>query len=89
MNILNEIIYPAIDELGEGLPKSEDTILFGEGALLDSVGLVSFIVIVERAIDEKYEKRVTLASEKAFSRSQSPFRTVSSLAQYIEELCSK
>lgn len=87
--ILHEIIYPAVDELGEDLPKREDTVLFGDGATLDSIGLVSFIVIVERLIDEKYGQRVTLANEKAFSRSQSPFRTVASLVEYIKELCDK
>lgn len=50
------------------------------------MGLVSLIVTVERLIEEKYDKTVTLASEKAFSRSSSPFRTVQTLSEYISEL---
>ena len=92
MNLYEEILYPAIEEInetldeGEQLAKSPDTVLFGDGALLDSVGLVNFIVTAERVAQEVTGKAITLASEKAFSRHQSPFRTVGSLAEYIEEL---
>lgn len=92
MNIHDSILFPALEEINETqgeneqLLKSPDTILFGEGALLDSVGLVSFIVTVERTVEEVTGKTITLASEKAFSRKQSPFRTVETLAKYIEEL---
>lgn len=92
MNLYEEILYPVIEEInetldeGEQLAKSPDTVLFGDGALLDSVGLVNFIVTAERVAQEVTGKAITLASEKAFSRRQSPFRTVGSLAEYIEEL---
>lgn len=88
-NIIN-LIYEAIDELNDTLDfpieKSDCTQLFGSESKLDSMGLVSLIVTVERLIDEKYGKTVTLASEKAFSRSSSPFRTVQTLSEYISEL---
>ncbi len=92
MNLYEEILYPAIEEInetldeGEQLTKSPETVLFGDGALLDSVGLVNFIVTAERIAQEITGKAITLASEKAFSRRQRPFRTVGSLAVYIEEL---
>jgi len=84
------LIYEAIDELNETLDEpietSDSTQLFGSKSKLDSMGLVSLIVTVERLIEEKYDKTVTLASEKAFSRSSSPFRTVQTLSEYISEL---
>jgi len=84
------LIYEAIDELNETLDEpietSDSTQLFGSKSKLDSMGLVSLIVTVERLIEEKYGKTVTLASEKAFSRSSSPFRTVQTLSEYISEL---
>lgn len=84
------VIYEAIDELNETLEtpieKSEMTVLFGKDAVLDSMGLVSLIVTVERLVDEKYDKTISLASEKAFSRSSSPFKTVTTLAEYVQEL---
>ena len=91
-NAHEEILYLAIEEInetldeGEQLSKSPETVLFGDGALLDSVGLVNFIVTAERIAQVVSGKAITLASEKAFSRRQSPFRTVGSLAKYIEEL---
>ena len=92
MEIYNKILYSAIEEInetldnGEQLSQSPETILFGDGALLDSVGLVNFIVTAERIAQEVTGKAIILASEKAFSRRQSPFRTVGTLAEYIEEL---
>lgn len=90
MHNMLPLIYEAIDELNETLDepieKSDSTQLFGSKSKLDSMGLVSLIVTVERLIEEKYDKTVTLASEKAFSRSSSPFRTVQTLSEYISEL---
>lgn len=84
------LIYEAIDEVNETLDapigKKEETVLFGKDAKLDSMGLVSLIITLERLIDEKHGKTITLASEKAFSRRSSPFKTVKSLAEYVEEL---
>ena len=93
MHNMLPLIYEAIDELNETLDepieKSDSTQLFGSKSKLDSMCLVSLIVTVERLIDEKYGKTITLASEKAFSRSSSPFRTVQTLSEYIVELLSE
>lgn len=92
MNIFNEILYPAIHEInetleqGEKLQKQPNTPLFGNEAVLDSIGLVTLIVTIERIVDERTGKVITLANEKAFSRENSPFKTLGSLAEYIEEL---
>ncbi|MBI5267149.1 MAG: acyl carrier protein [candidate division Zixibacteria bacterium] len=90
--IAERYIYPAIDEIAAGLEpghtlhKTPDTNLFGDGAALDSLGLVNLIVAVEERIESGTGKGVRLVSEKAMSRRQSPFRTVSTLAEYIDEL---
>ena len=44
------------------------------------------MVSLEQTINEKYNKEITVANEKAMSRKNSPFKTVESLAKYIEEL---
>ena len=64
----------------------DTTPLFGNEGLLDSMGLVNLIVTLEERIQEEYEILITIADEKAMSRSESPFRNVSTLAEYIEEL---
>lgn len=59
-----------------------ETRLFGEGGLLDSMALVSLVVAVEQAIEEKYSVPIALADEKALSQRSSPYRTIGALASY-------
>jgi acyl carrier protein len=61
------------------------TRLFGEGGLLDSIALVSLVVVVEQAIEEKFGKAVSLADEKALSQRSSPYRTIGTLATYAAQ----
>ena len=63
---------------------NQNTVLFGKKSIIDSVGLVNIIIDVEsRFLDEGYE--ISLTSEQAMSRRNSPFRTISTLAEFIEE----
>lgn len=86
-------IYEAIDELnpqleGVNLERSEDTILFGEGAALDSLNLVNLVMMVEQNIMMETGAEVLLASEAAMSRKRSPYRSVKALADYAAEVAS-
>ena len=86
------IIFNAIDELNnqlsseEQVAKSEDTVLFGKSATIDSLGFINLIVEVEDELEEECETRIVIANENAMSLESSPFRTVASLADYIIEL---
>ena len=60
--------------------------LLGPGSTMDSMALVTLIVDVEQRLASDYDAVVTLASEAAMSRRQSPFRTVGAFADYIGEL---
>ena len=64
----------------------ESTSLFGEDGILDSMGLVNLVVNLEERIHEEYNIIVTLADERAMSRTESPFRSIRTLAAYIDEL---
>jgi len=82
-----ELIIDTARELGEDeLSLSEDlsgdTQLFGEDGVLDSMGLVSLVIAVEQAIEDRFGKTVSLADEKALSQSKSPYRSVAILADY-------
>lgn len=87
-----EAIYRAVDEINEHLPKvrildkSPDTVLFGSSGKLDSLGLVGLIVAVEQNIQEDFRTAITLADERALSQQNSPFRTITSLSEYISLL---
>ena len=90
MDVLTEILFPAVEEAKKSIPsaavleQSAKSPLFGEGGL-DSLGLVRFIVIVEERIQDQTGIELTLASDKAMSRRSSPFRTLGTLAEYIDE----
>lgn len=64
---------------------SSTTIIYGNEGVLDSMGLVSLVADVENEIAEVSGKSITLASEKAMSRSRSPFHTVSTLTDFCLE----
>ncbi len=87
-----EIIYESVDNINEDLPKnkrlkkSQDTVLYGKGGQLDSLSLVNLIVSIENLIEEKYDKDIILADEKAMSLKNSPFRTIKTLSDYIHKI---
>lgn len=80
---LREVLALAGRDLPEGMEVTGETALFGRGALLDSLGLVSLVLELEMAVNERYEVELVLADEKAMSQKNSPFRTVGSLADYV------
>jgi D-alanine--poly(phosphoribitol) ligase subunit 2 len=86
-----EAINSAVDDLNEvldpeeRLDKSPDVALTGKDARVDSLGLVNLIVLVEEKIQQRFGVGITLVDERAMSQSQSPFRTLGSLAEFVEE----
>lgn len=64
----------------------EETRLIGQGAILDSLGLVSLIVEVEQRLSDELGIDLILADERAMSQKRSPFRSIGALADYIYEL---
>ena len=63
-----------------------DTTIYGNDSRLDSLGLVNLLVIIEQNIEDEFDASLTLADERAMSQKHSPFRTIGSLADYIEIL---
>jgi acyl carrier protein len=85
-------IYRAVDCINAELPpdrqlrKTPDTRLFGSQQVLDSLHLVSLLITIERELEDTFGLALTLANERALSMQESPFRTIESLANYIEIL---
>ena len=73
----------SVDEADKILTEM-DVDLYGGDANLDSLGLVSFIVGLEQNIEDKFNKSVSLANEKAMSQNSSPFKNLSSLVEFIQ-----
>ncbi len=85
--IQNIIIEETNMVLDHPMPNmNEETPLFGQSGILDSMGLVSMIVAVEQDIEDEFDAQVTIADAKAMSQKNSPFKTVGSLTQYIMSL---
>ena len=85
-------VYAVIDGINahssgkKKLEKSPDYQLYGDGGNLDSMDLVSFIVDIEQNITVEFGRSVSLANEKSLSQTNSPFRTIGTLIQYVTKL---
>ena len=92
MNVLDDIIYPAVDEfsddpvIGITVAKRPDAPLFGGDGPLDSLALVALVVAVEERIEDLCGVAVSLVSDEAMSKARSPFRTLATLTAYVETL---
>lgn len=77
-----------VEEEGTYDPKKVkfNTPLYGRSGILDSFGLVQLVAFVEEEIFQMTKKQIIIVDEKALSMKISPFRTVSSLGDYLYEL---
>lgn len=89
---IRQAVYAAIDEANQLRPpagrleKSEDAVLLGEGAKLDSLGVVNLIVATEMNLDEALGISLDLADERAMAQAENPYRTVGAFMRYISGL---
>ena len=85
LNIVIASIQEVFAQTGEAAPAvlTEDTVLVGKDAVLDSLGVVSLIVEVEQRVEGEHGASVTLANDKAMSARNSPFRTVGVLTDHL------
>jgi len=86
ISIVTACLKDGLEQAGNPLDKiDEETVIVGPDAVLDSIGVVSLIVDIEQRLQMDHDIAVTLASEKAMSQKNSPFRTVGVLATHIIE----
>lgn len=84
-----ELVRAATTELNEELEYEHlqqidaDTPIFEGDLALDSLSLVTLIVDIEGRVSDAYDCEVMLASDKAMSMLNSPYRTVGSLVEFI------
>lgn len=85
LNLLKESIIENDVYIDDNLVINEQTRLIGNTSIFDSIELVQFIVEVEDMLEEKYEIEIQLTSEKAMSRRNSPFISISTLTKFITD----
>jgi len=89
---IKELFLEAIDELNEQLDDEEkivcndETRFIGSKACIDSITFVTLISIIEEMVEDKFDKSIHLVNEKAFSSKNSPFYSVETFTNYIDEL---
>jgi acyl carrier protein len=88
-NVAYDIVVASLQEVfaQSGLPAPEtvtdETVLVGKDAVLDSLGVVSLVVEIEQRLEAAHGVSVTLANDKAMSQKNSPFRTVAVLTDHL------
>ena len=83
VKLLNQFVNENEIELDTDVVLDENIRLIGTTSFFDSMELVQFIVEVESLLDEEFEIEIELTSEKAMSRRNSPFISISTLTEYI------
>lgn len=89
---VQDMILSALQDVNDEQPDEQkftvtaDTVLFGEGAEIDSLSLVSLIVDLETALNVDHDLQISLTDDRAMTREVSPFDTVQTLKEYILEL---
>ncbi|ACL23734.1 hypothetical protein [Chloroflexus aggregans] len=88
INLVITSLRDVLEQSGRPLPATieENTLLFGKGALLDSLALVTMVVDLEQRLEEEHGLTLTLADDRAMSQRNSPFRSVGALVDYLEQL---
>jgi D-alanine--poly(phosphoribitol) ligase subunit 2 len=92
-NVLG-LVYSAIDDVNaqsatELIAKTPDTRLLGGAGGLDSLTFVNLVVALEEQIQTGLGKSVTLVDEDSMALQEHPFRTVGTLADYVEKLLAR
>lgn len=84
LEIVLSTLRDAVDQNGgDRAAVSEETVIVGPGAVIDSIGVVSLIVDIEQRLEMDHQVSVTLANDRAMSQRTSPFRTPEVLADHI------
>ncbi len=89
IGLIVEIYAEFVPAEENAAPVGPDTRLFGGDRPLDSTALVSLVVEVEQQVNERCGSAIVIADDRAMSQTRSPFRSVESLADYIQTLLAK
>jgi acyl carrier protein len=89
---ITKAVFAAIDELNQQLPagvhveKSLDAPLYGSSGKLESLDFVTLIMEVEEKLNAEFGTDITIADDNLLSKEKSPFSTLGTLIEYLQEL---
>ncbi len=85
-SLLREAITEYAEDTGLDIHLNADARLLGADAIVDSLGLVIVVTGFEAKVNDAFNAEIVLANEKAMSMNNSPFRSLSVLADYAADL---
>src|SRR5690242_155411 len=89
---VTKAVFAAVDDLNQQLPagvhveKSLDAPLYGAAGHLESLDFVTLIMEVEEKINAEFGTDITIADENLLSKEKSPFATLGTLIEYLQEM---
>jgi acyl carrier protein len=87
-----ELVYAAVDQVNAQaaddakIVKDPSTALLDGDGGVDSLALVNLVVALEQLVFDETEQSIAIVDEDVYSSPESPFRTLGSLAAYLEKL---
>lgn len=91
-NEIKEVVITTFNQVIQESEKTfsgvadETTLIMGSNSPFDSIDLVTFIVNLEQTLEDDWSISVTLADERAMSQTNSPFKTIGSITDYVDLL---
>ena len=91
-SVILEIVLNQVNALVNTLPEDQkfevnkNIVLFGKNSNIDSLSLVSLIVDREAIFLDEHNLEISLTDDRAMTREVSPFNTLASLTDYLDEL---
>jgi D-alanine--poly(phosphoribitol) ligase subunit 2 len=89
------LVYSAIDEVdpltteGKAIEKNPGARLLGGDNGVDSLTFVNLVVAIEEHVHRKFGKSVVLVDEENMGSEEHPFRTIGTMAEYVEKVIGK
>jgi hypothetical protein len=81
--ILYEVIEEKNNELDISMEKSLETCIIGPDSQLDSLGVLSFVVEVERAIEDEFQVEISLINEEFLNSNSNHMSTLKNLKLFL------
>lgn len=84
-----DLIFEVIDEVNGQLPpdsrleKTPETVVVGEGGVLDSLGVTNFLITLEEKVSAASGQSVALLRDDFLSGEDDTLRTVATINEYI------
>lgn len=92
---LEALIYAAIDEVNQMLPRNRAIPKLPTASLdmstgaIDSLTLINLVVTLETLCEKRFARPIDLGAESLLEQAENPLRDVRSLARHVAALCAE